>query len=228
MVFLLRHHRPLIGPGCFDLWPLFPQLRYSNLPDVWLVSTCSFCFHLDWKLYVTLLKATSYCLCSLIFTCYVVAPWLWFIYHYGILKLESLIEHTLFLSLCPQSASWTAPVTASVTRTHGAVSASLSGWRTSSELSSEMQRAIVVRWVKNLNSVRLNMAEAHLAILFLNIDVHYIEISYFIFVPSLKKCVFRVERTLCDDSVIYDCGCYSNTYLGNGVLLQQVSTISKI
>lgn len=41
------------------------------------------------------------------------------------------------------SASWTAPVMASVTRSHGAVSATLSGWRTSSELNLVTQRATV-------------------------------------------------------------------------------------
>lgn len=44
-----------------------------------------------------------------------------------------------------QSVSWTARVTASVTHTHGAVSATLSGWRTSSGSSLEMQKATVVR-----------------------------------------------------------------------------------
>lgn len=44
-----------------------------------------------------------------------------------------------------QSVSWTARVTANVTHTHGAVSATLSGWRTSSGSSLEMQKATVVR-----------------------------------------------------------------------------------
>lgn len=44
-----------------------------------------------------------------------------------------------------QSVSWTARPMASVMHTHGAVSATLSGWRTSSGSSLEMQKATVVR-----------------------------------------------------------------------------------
>lgn len=36
--------------------------------------------------------------------------------------------------------------------------------------------------------------------------------------------LLRVERALCHDSILYDCGCNSDTGLGDGVLLQEVST----
>lgn len=40
---------------------------------------------------------------------------------------------------------------------------------------------------------------------------------------QLKKVfAFRMERALCDYSILHDCGFHSNTYLGNGVLLQKV------
>lgn len=38
--------------------------------------------------------------------------------------------------------------------------------------------------------------------------------------------IFRVERTLRHHSIVYDCGGHSNSCLGDGVLLQQVSSIS--
>lgn len=44
-------------------------------------------------------------------------------------------------------------------------------------------------------------------------------------------CVFsacRVECTLCHYSVLYDRGCHSNCCLGDGVLLQQVSTTPRV
>lgn len=39
---------------------------------------------------------------------------------------------------------------------------------------------------------------------------------------------FRVECTLCHYSILYDCGCHSNCCLGDGVLLQQVSTTPQV
>lgn len=39
--------------------------------------------------------------------------------------------------------------------------------------------------------------------------------------------VFRVERALCDDSILYDCGCCGNICMGDSLLLQQVSLLPK-